>query len=249
MKRLKIMKIYNIKFKTNPIVFHRPGPGWHSDECNCSIKCRIWKNLIKKFFSERHNYKKPDDVTIVTWSNRKEKQILEKCLEHLNFEYLCLGKDITNWKNTQKFLTLHRYIKNINTDLVFGLDSFDVLFLGDINYAIKKFKNLNCEMLVNSSPKKYPEYSSSFIEDKIAPLESNFIYINAGCWIAKKEFLSHLLDELNSLIFKNPKEKSEQYFLRCLFNRGDNYKKIKIDYYMEIFQSGLWEEIGTKSLL
>jgi hypothetical protein len=170
-------------------------------------------------------------------------------LEHLNFEYLCLGKDITNWKNTQKFLSLHSYIKNIKTDIVFGLDSFDVLFLGDINYAIEKFVNLNCEMLVNSSPKKYPDHSNSFIEDAIAPLDSKFIYINAGCWVAKKVFLLQLLDELNSLILKNSKEKSEQYFLRYLFNKNDNHKKIKIDYYMEIFQSGLWEEIGAKSLL
>jgi hypothetical protein len=236
------MKIFNNKFKTNPVILHRPGPNWHDVDCDCCLNCKIWKNINSNFFSKKYAYDKPGDVTILTWSNKKEKQILEKCLDHLGFEYICLGKDIKNWKNTDKILTLYEYAKYIKTEYVFGLDCFDVLVLGNLQHAINEFKSLECEMLFNSSPQIYPENSNASIEMKIAPPESNFIYLNAGCWMAKTCFILKIINKLRFYVLTAQNKNSEQYFMRKIFNK--NYKEIKIDYCMNVFQAGLWNNIN-----
>lgn len=235
------MKIINSIYKTMPVIIHRPGKNWHEDNCECSINCKFWKKINKIFFKKKFYYSFRDDVTFITWNNKKDKQILEKCLDHLNFNYICLGKNIVNWNNTLKILTLCDYIKNIKTKYVFGLDSFDVFFLGDLESCLENFNNLKCEMIFNSTPKKFPEYSNGLVEEKLAPKDSSSIYLNAGCWVAKSEFLLNIIYNLKKYVLENPHEKSEQYFMRKIFIENHNY--IKIDYHMNIFQSGFFDKI------
>lgn len=234
------MKIYNKIYNTNPIILHRPGKNWHDESCDCSYNCRFWKNINYIFFNKKYNYENKH-ATFITWNNTNEKKILEKCFKHLKIDYVCLGREISIWDNTLKMLTLYEHINNIKTKYIFGLDCFDVLFLGNVEYAIEVFEKLNCEMLFNSSPKKFPQYSDATIEEKIAPKNAKLIYLNAGCWIAKTDFLKKIIVDIKNLIIKNPKEKSEQYFMRKIFNKNSNY--IKIDYYMKIFQSGIFNQI------
>ena len=237
------MKLYNRKYNSNPIILHRPGRNWHNESCFCSNNCKFWHQLNKSFFSKKYKFNNEyKNVTLVTWSNREEKQILEKCCDHLKINYVVLGKDIKVWVNTFKILTLENYISEIKTKYTFGLDSFDVFFLGNVEMALSKFDRLNCEMLFNSSPKKFPEDSDGSIEEMVAPKDTSFIYLNAGCWLAKTSFLKEILPKLKNFIKEEPKQISEQYFMRKNF--ATYFNQIKIDYYMDIFQSGCFDQVS-----
>jgi len=171
------MKIFNTVYKTSPVAIHRPGRNWHNESCECSSNCKFWKKINRIFFKKKFIYKKTD-VTFVTWNNTGKKQLLEKCFEQLDINYVCLGKNIKKWENVNKITTLYNYIKKIKSKYIFGLDSFDVMFLGNTEEAINKFENLRCEMIFNSTVKNFPEYSDESIEKKIAPKNTKFIYLN-----------------------------------------------------------------------
>lgn len=241
------MKVFNKKYKTNPTILHRPGclinrkNTVHPIGCECSLNCRSWKNINTYFFKNLYNYKQLENITFVTWNNRKQKQLLENCLDHLNIKYICLGKNISSWNNTFKIKTLFEFKNQFKTDYVLGLDSFDVLFLGNIEKTLEEFEKFKSYMVFNACLKKGPEFQDAPIEEKIAPKDAIFKYINAGCWIAKNNFLQDFISELNDCVNQNKFVKSEQYFVREIFNK--RYQEIKIDYYMKIFQAGIFEKV------
>jgi hypothetical protein len=234
------MELFNFEYNSNPNILHRAGCD-HPMVCTCCSNCKGWKNISLNFFKKKHFYKYVKDISLITWNNKENKQILEKCFDHLNLKYFCLGKNIENWNNTHKIKTLFDFHKKIETDYVLCLDSFDVLFLGNLEKTIEEFEIFKCDMVISAAPKKTPPESNAEIENLLAPKNAPFIYLNAGCWIAKRNFLNEIIVELNEDVNKNKSIKFEQFFIRKIFNK--KYKEIKIDYFMKIFQSGFFHKL------
>lgn len=174
------MKIKNNITDSYPSIIHSPDVSdlWHR------IVREFRKNIVVSRIDPR--------VTIITWNNLKT-SILEECLSLRKIEYQVLGKDIEIWNNFKKFSLNIEALKQITTEYVIGLDSHDVLFLGEPESIVNTFQDMGCDMLFNSETYFYPNWTPVYFkeckdfEDRISS-GNKYRYLNSGAWIGKSEF-------------------------------------------------------------
>jgi hypothetical protein len=261
------MKIANIQAGTRPIVIHVPG-FTAAKVLGFGIEHYYSNNPLWKTIQKCHKKNKPPritsedmkDLTLITWNNSSEKGILEECLDDMGAPYIVLGKGIKKWKNISKLRLIGDALANIKTKYVMGLDSYDVMLLGNPREVVKRFKDFSCGMLFNAGVKFYPschrfeEAGECFItrdwEEFQAKLsDSYWKYLNGGVWIGKTTFcrrffadcLSRKPEELVSL-GRLPLKRgahyqkvadSEQVVLNWAFR--DYFPQVQLDYNCEIF--------------
>lgn len=262
------MYIKNLVFKTSPLVVH--APGLHHAGGRNYIHMAVnpyWIPIIKnweKTLSAVCDEKTKEELTIITWNSTDVKGCCEESLEKLGLDYLCLGKNITNWRFVDKITTALEAIDSIRTPYVMALDCFDVVVLRDPHEAVEKFKAMRCDMLVNGEKNYHPDFGITTtgnyaITDKWKNYEksiakSEWKHLNAGVLIAKtrfyKEFLIKSLERheairKNQESFPLPRDPVYKKYPDYKISDDDQmiahwlyydyYPRIMIDYKMGIF--------------
>lgn len=175
------MKIYNSLYKTYPQIIHAPGN---------KKDFPLWELIQERVFLDKNEVKVNKNITIITWNNdEKTVSLLEKCLNLMGLPYLIFGKGISrrDWVNQNKPKLLLDNFSSIKSELIVGLDAYDVVVLGDMIAVEERFKLHDCDMLYGAELFNAPvvrNYVSTF-EDEIAG-DYPYRYLNSGVWIGKK---------------------------------------------------------------
>lgn len=227
------MFIKNLITNTYPCIIHAPDEN------------KIWKKIVENFNSSScFQSINIDSILIVTWNNF-ESSILEECLKKRKIPFCVLGKDILIWNNLQKFILTLGAIKESKCEYVIGLDSHDVLVLGDFDKVLKKFLSKKCEILFNCEKKFYPDFNNNyFVENKNFQQKVSkgiFKYLNSGCWMGKREFCINFFEECSKIRLwemldctdKLKLYNCDQSVVHGMFKKY--YPKIQLDYNCDIF--------------
>jgi hypothetical protein len=227
------MKIVNLRYLTAPIIVHSHGHSYRQDKSKPVLFDRLKDKVLS---GPKRNIGAIPDLTIVTWSSREEITPLEENLKHFGLSHLVMGKEYAGVKWYQKFKleTLKSALADIKTEFIMGLDSFDVLLLGDPKNALARFRRLGCEMLFNASCYNWPpKFKTSAFEE--SAVKGKFRYLNSGCFLVRTEFLRKLLEDPPRDNGGKQKPPDDQAFCKLMYQKY--YPKIKIDSRCEIFQS------------
>jgi uncharacterized membrane protein len=198
-----------------------------------------------------------DKITVITTNSQSKETHIEKYLKKYCKNFLILGKGLPHWHGFLKLELIYNNLKNIKTKYILYVDAGDCFILND-RYILEKFKEFNCEMVLNSAFDFFPyhpiihEYKS--FQESLTERQNK--YLNAGAFLSTKDFLNHLLNEImkqqnqfksfdkytaNSFVpFKsniklNPSKsitKSDQFYLNFFLPK---HPEIKLDYYRKIF--------------
>lgn len=227
------MFIKNLITGTYPSIIHSP------DEND------IWKSIVDNFNRSYCLYSiNVNEVLVITWNNL-ENSILEECLKKRKIPHIVLGKEILVWNNLQKFALTLEAIKKHKFKYLIGLDSHDVLFLGDLKRVLKKFKSKKCELVFNCEKKFYPYFNDKYFlenknfQDKVS--KSIYKYLNSGCWMGKRDFCIKFFEECSKVRLweildctdKLKLYNCDQSVVHNVFKKY--YPNVQLDYNCDIF--------------
>lgn len=229
------MRITNLLTGTSPHVLHRNGnpPEWAA----------IWERAVDAFFRESLQPCPPfPDLTIVTWSNRPTKTVLERCLDRWGVSYLTLGRNVPEWRNDMKVYLNANELRRVKSKYVMALDSDDVLVVSCPQRIVADFESFGCDILFSTEKNSCPEvpFLTEF-EQSIS--ESSYCYLNSGAWVGKTEvcsrFFQDCLDEHNrDIVAAHPAPQTardDQGLTRKTFRKY--HPAARLDYRCRIFQS------------
>jgi hypothetical protein len=154
---------------------------------------------------------KPVDLDIVLCSTYAVKQYTEKILEYLGInDFAVLGRDLESWKHIYKLKLIIEHIRrNPRPGLLLHLDASDVLVAGDLQSAVDHFQSdFECDLLFGAEKNSAPgsKTARGITETEVAFLSRieafeeahynpPFRYLNAGCFIGRKEAILDLFSE------------------------------------------------------
>lgn len=226
----------NLENKTWPFILHSP---------NYSL---IFEKYYKFILKNNKNYKKPNDLDIITFNHSFKKGMLEKQLEKFSLEHHVLGRGIKNWQNKLKINLILNFLKKNNKKYILSLDNYDVIINKNLENIIELFINQEYKILFNATCNIWPPTNTKFKCD-ILNINSNniFKYLNAGVWIAYKEYAIQIFEEAKKLINKinlPGYEFSEQIILKHTLN---NFSEFNIDNKCIFFQ--IFHEEECKNII
>ena len=175
------------------------------------IICRLLERQLFKDKSLKGQLQKPDDLDIVLCSTHLAKQYTENILEYLGInDFRVLGKDLENWKHIYKLQLIVDHIKRYpKPELLLHLDAPDVLVVDDLQAAVDSFHaDFECDLLFGAEKNSAPgsKTTRDITESEVrflsrieafeeAAYEHPFCYLNAGCFIGRKEYILDLFSE------------------------------------------------------
>jgi len=197
-----MIKIIDRLSGEEPVIVHATGLRKLSGQI--PLWALIRKNWTTPFISEEDR-KTLGELTILTWNSTETKSILEECLGEMGVSCLVLGKGYNGkWTNAEKIRLTAKALAGVKTPYVMGLDSFDVIFTGSPAAALRRFKNMPCEMLFNSQVRSfYP--SLHFIDAgsitaqweafQFSVYKKRGSTLNGGAWIGKTSFCLTFMED------------------------------------------------------
>ena len=229
------MLVRNLITGSTPAVLHRNGdsPEWQF----------LWGQVVADFFSEppRRSEACPE-LTVLTWTNRSAKTLLEQCLDRWGIQRLTLGRGLPEWRNDMKLFLNVEALDRIDSEYVMALDADDVLMVADLHHILATFRAFGCDLVFNAEKNNYPQapFLAAF-EESIA--ESAYCHLNSGAWIGKtdrcRRFFRDCLHEDNGDIVAAdttaPVFRDDQGVARKVFQRY--HPAVRLDYHCQIFQS------------
>lgn len=203
----------------------------------------------------------PIDLDIVLCTTYASKQYTEKILEYLGInDFTVLGRNLESWKHIYKLeLIIDHIEKHPRPGLLLHLDAPDVLVTGDLQPVVDCFNSdFDCDILFsaekNSAPgssttREITESEVGFLSRIEAFEEANyqapFQYLNAGCFIGRKEAILELfaealrtreqLDLSSRLHHGDYLYNDDQLVLRELHRR--HHPRIQLDHENMMFQN------------
>jgi len=249
-----MLKIKNTYFNSYPIIFHHPGNtlmcldgigikkqvfNYFSDGSNKTFRGRKEKvdypipklsNLSSEFSNK---------LTILMINNLKEKGSAARSLDYFNFPYTIIGKNLKRYSSYYKYKEIINFIPSVKTNYLMLLDSDDTFITGQLDNLIETFeKDLNCKMLFNAEAWDGPVENNLIcqkqteFEEKIAPENTPFKYLNSGAWIANVNFLKETYKALVKL-------GSDCFDDQAIFKKFYRifYPQVKIDHSCKYFQT------------
>lgn len=182
---------------------------------------------------EHNKVVKPKNLTILTMFTDKEKAMLCKQLDESGVDYINVieGIDYIDFKHQDKAKFYLSALKNVDTDYVLIIDSYDTL-IQTFDSLIERFEESNCDILFNACWCNYP-YEE--IEDtSIYGATTRFRFFNSGVCLGRtdavKEFYTKTREVYDELHVEG-EIKAEQYFMRhCIKRYYSDGKRVKIDY-------------------
>ena len=112
-------------------------------------------------------------------------------------------------------------------DIVIFVDGFDTLLLANEEEIIKKFKNLNCKMLLSIENVGNLSFIHSAVFQKVKGK-----FINTGLYMGYAGYMKSFLEEIYSSDYDN---NSNQKTWANFLEKKNNYDDIKLDTESEIF--------------
>ena len=216
------MIIQNKRLNSKPLIVHAQGTSHKTDK---------WLNIIKSnHLIDKTTLSK--DITILTFVNGDIDFSLINQLEYSGINYINVGEDIVNWKNTDKMKLIIESIEDIRTPYILCLDAVDVLCSYDLSYLLNRFESFDCDILYNASIINYPNICTDIEET-----ESVFNTLNSGAFIGKTESIKNFYQYIIELDLKSDIpvfEYSEQLKVR---KARETYSGIKVDTECIIFQT------------
>lgn len=214
--------IVNLIYGTEPLILHTP-----------CLQCGgepLWDNIPLTKSCEL-----PEDLTIVTWSNRRRGSLLESQLNSLNIPHIVLARKKRPWKSNRVKIKTFCEVE-IPTKYVLGLDADDVKIVCNLKPILERFEKHQCKILYAATSAFVPydkdEFSNKFLEQFRAM--PPFRYLNAGAFIGETQYAQ---EAYSTLDLNDPKfSTSEQYLVRKLYH--ERYPEIKVDEKSDIFQIG-----------
>jgi len=229
------MLVRNLVTGSTPSILHRNGdpPGWRER----------WQDIVTSFFEEAQESCAPSpELTILTWSNRPTKSLLERCLDRRGVPYLTLGSEMPEWRNDAKPYLITAALDRVISEYVLGLDSDDVLVVSCPQRIVAGFRACACDILFSAERTSTPDMPClTEFERSIA--ESPFGHLNAGAWIGKTDacrgfFRDCQREDKGDIVAAFPTRrffKSDQGMTRKTFRRY--HPAARLDYHCRVFQS------------
>ena len=237
--------IRNEFFDTYPMVYHEGE--------SLKRKAKFLNKLSKIIFSmPKMELGCPEELTIVTWSNYKTPTVLEQTCQHLGIPLKVYGRNIKDWTSNYECKLKLAYIAccKEKTKYIMALDSRDIIILSNPKEILNEFKSINTKMLIGAeiNPRKIPQDIKKFWDNipeaKIGP----FRYLNAGQWIAEREFAKQFFEQALKVPPRKKKIQSDQLVLShtLCYSQKNFYPSLKLDYTCRIFQvAGPVDPINT----
>lgn len=203
------------------------------------------------------SFKTPEDLTIISYHNYKNKPLFERSMDFLGLEYLSIKAD-TPYYFSKKTELIYSMIKNgeIKTKYVLICDSDDVIFTKDPKDIIKVFEDFRCDILFCSTDWDFVRkttydkntYSDGFPQGLVMKEQKDWVnnvlgqnkYINCGAYIFKTNNILDILEESIKYITYDkeselgfPYSNSDQTIYRWIEPKF--YPRIKVDYDNKLF--------------
>jgi len=226
--------------------------------------CLQLERQLYKDKSLQGQLQRPADLDVVLCTTRATKQYTEKSLEYLGIDdFVVLGRHLEDWKHIYKLKLIVDHIKkNPQPGLLLHLDAPDVLVMGDLQAAVDHFHaDFECDLLFGAEKNSAPgsktagdimqsevEFICRIEQFEEASYQAPFQYLNAGCFIGRKEYI---LDVFSEALRTRKQMKlssrlgwrgcggymynDDQLVLRELHRK--HYPRIQIDHGNRIFQN------------
>jgi hypothetical protein len=229
------MLVRNLVTGTTPCVLHRNGNPveWKT----------AWEEVVAAFFAEARQPCEPcPELTVLTWTNRPDTSLLERCLERWGIPCVTLGRRLPEWRNDMKLYLNVEALERVTTPYVMALDADDVLVVAGAREILDTFRSFECDIVFSAEKNNWPRVPLlSDFEESIA--ESAYRYLNSGAWIGTTEacrrFYADCLTEDNGdLVAVHTMEavfRDDQGVIRKTFQRY--HPAARLDYHCRMFQS------------
>lgn len=229
------MLVRNLVTGTTPCVLHRNGNPveWKT----------AWEEVVAAFFAEARQPCEPcPELTVLTWTNRPDKSLLERCLERWGIPCVTLGRRLPEWRNDMKLYLNVEALERVTSPYVMALDADDVLVVAGAREILERFRSFACDIVFSAEKNNWPRVPLlSDFEESIA--ESAYRYLNSGAWIGTTEacrrFYADCLGEDNGdLVAVHTMEavfRDDQGVIRKTFQRY--HPAARLDYHCRMFQS------------
>ena len=223
--------------------------------------CLLLERQLYKEKGLKGQLQKPADLDIVLCTTQATKQYTENILEYLGIDdFVVLGRDLETWKHIYKLELIVDHIRNNpQPGLLLHLDAPDVLVAGDLQPVVDCFlSDFDCDLLFGAEKNSAPgskttrgitesetRFLSRIEEFEEASYQPPFRYLNAGCFIGRKECILDLFSEaLHTRKQLQLSSRShygdylyddDQLVLRELHRR--HYPRIQLDHRNKVFQN------------
>lgn len=215
--------IYNKIFNTRPYIIHSP--------TDSEMLSKI-KSIQEK---ESSHFTKPPDLDIITYNNKFEHCLLEKCMQLVNLPHNVLGRGLV-WQNKLKLNLICEFLETSKSKYVLSIDGYDALIVRDISNIIEEFSKLNVKLLFNATNVIWPRVPKIFSCDNIFKKTNTnkFVHLNAGVWIGERSFCLDFFSEAkNQINVFNGLDYSEQILVKLAAEKFQDYS---VDCRSEFFQ-------------
>lgn len=223
------VRLTNLLFQTQPIVVHCPGG-----------LSRGWSELETAVLAAPARQCRLDSLTILTWNSGAPRLgRFERSLARLSISPLVLGNGVDNWQNILKLRLTAEALRNVETPLVMGADSGDVLMLDDHSILVERFEaSFDCDLVFNSTggecwPKltEFTDFESAL---PTASAAQGRHWLNSGVWIGRTDFCRQFFSELAEAAPIEDFEWSDQAVVKRAWPRW--FPRVQIDYFSQLFQ-------------
>ncbi|MBI4485356.1 MAG: hypothetical protein HY655_05040 [Acidobacteria bacterium] len=182
------------------------------------------------------------ELTILTWTNRPEQTLVERCLDHWGVPYRTLGRRLPEWRNDMKLFLNVEALGGIESEYVMALDADDILVVSRPHDIVEAYRSFSCDMVFSAEKNNWPPVSFlAEFEESIA--ESAYRYLNSGAWIGRTDacqrfFRDCLQEDNGDIVAAHTTQavfRDDQGVIRKTFRR--HYPAARLDYHCRIFQS------------
>jgi hypothetical protein len=229
---------------TSPLILHINGKASQENILNS----RNFRNFDKSFSEliiESSEIVCPENLTIITFATKQVDSAapLLRQLRRWNVPFVNLcetyNDDWFTWNNLRKIEYLKNYLESdaVTTEYVVVLDAIDVLLSQDFDQIVTRFQTYNTNCMYSATGANYPKNGNGYNFELInSSSETLFKYLNAGCVIARvdylKEFIKRCYNSIDTVL--NPIH-SEQHEIRRGFEKHHQELNMSYDINTDIF--------------
>lgn len=195
---------------------------------------RWFPDLLKHI--NRQKVTLPDNVEIVTVSNRSGTSMLISQLKKNNIPYINKVPEGCYWNNLKKIGYINEALLEVKSKYVLILDADDVLITRTASEIVKRLNKYKKQILFNADKYNYPDMLIDKIPDR--DFMGQYRYLNAGACFGLlescREFYRKADEILSNGNIYNPSN-SEQFIIRHAFKDATDI--VGFDYECNLFQT------------
>jgi len=235
----RVIRIRNAYTGTFPMVYHQTGKSGQGRSS------KVKKLAASVLAGPRQNLGCPEDLVIVTWNDYGGDSILERSCAYLGIPVKAYGigpgkKWTTNYEC--KLRLMHEACKNETAKYIMGVDSRDLLILADPKLILDEFRDMEAPLIFGAtvrSSRFYARAPDLFRFFRTMPGSRNEVFtdLNAGQWIAEREYAEKFFAACLGYPPRPEKPSSDQMVVAHTFCHGVGWKDREfLDRRCRIFQ-------------